>query len=247
LNSKRILVVGAHAADWVWRSSGTIAKYIASGYEVFIVCLTFGVRGESSELWKIPGQTVEKAKKVRYEEAVAAAKFLGVTTIEMWDYPDYMLEINEEILLKLAEKIREVRPAFIITHDYRDDTNLDHVAASNIVFQASIIAKENGIDINGLPPTKSIQIYGFEPSQTETSGFVPQVYIDITDQWEIKLKAMAYIAAQPKTPAVHQRINTHRGWLAARIPGGSGIKYAEAYTVRYPIAVDTLPERPEHK
>ena len=31
MEGKRILVVSAHAADYVWRSGGTIAKYIKHG------------------------------------------------------------------------------------------------------------------------------------------------------------------------------------------------------------------------
>lgn len=49
LSEQRLLVVSAHSADWVWRSSGTIAKYLAGGAQVFVVCLTYGARGERSE------------------------------------------------------------------------------------------------------------------------------------------------------------------------------------------------------
>ena len=34
LSEQRLLVVSAHSADWVWRSSGTIAKYLAGGAQV---------------------------------------------------------------------------------------------------------------------------------------------------------------------------------------------------------------------
>lgn len=46
MEGKRILVVSAHAADYVWRSGGTIAKYIKHGANVDVVVLSFGVRGE---------------------------------------------------------------------------------------------------------------------------------------------------------------------------------------------------------
>ena len=50
-SDQRLLVVSAHSADWVWRSSGTIAKYLAGGAQVYVVCLTYGARGESGPLW----------------------------------------------------------------------------------------------------------------------------------------------------------------------------------------------------
>jgi LmbE family N-acetylglucosaminyl deacetylase len=37
---KSMLVVSAHAADYVWRSGGTIAKYIAEGADVHVVVLS---------------------------------------------------------------------------------------------------------------------------------------------------------------------------------------------------------------
>lgn len=37
MEGKRILVVSAHAADYVWRSGGTIAKYIKHGANVDVV------------------------------------------------------------------------------------------------------------------------------------------------------------------------------------------------------------------
>lgn len=233
--SERLMVVSAHAADWVWRCSGTIAKYKNMGAQVCVVCLSHGERGESGELWKVPGATTESVMATREAESTAAAKFLGVDDFEMWNYADHPLVMSEEILNRLNEKMRQFKPTLIITHDMHDDTNSDHCVASDIAFTAFGMARHKGVPSECQDTTGIVQVYGFEPSQTERSGFIPQVYIDITDVWEAKQQAMSYIQAQPKTGAVHTRVNTHRGWQAARMPGGKGIKYAESYTVRYPI------------
>ena len=235
LKDERLLVVAAHTADWLWRCSGTIAKYLKGGAQVFVVCLTYGDRGESGALWKIEGQTTEGVKKMRYEQSAAAAEKLGVTGFEIWNFNDCPLMMTEEILQKLNEKIREVQPTLIISHDPHDDTNVDHGVASEIVFRAALMSRQKGIESNGLAPAKKTQIYGFEPSQTERSGYVPDVYVDVTDVWEQKVAAMSCITAQPNTPNVHVRIGTHRGWQAARLPGGKGIKYAETFSVRFPF------------
>jgi 4-oxalomesaconate hydratase len=235
--SERLLVVSAHAADWLWRASGTIAKYLKEGAEASVVCLTYGARGESAELWKNPGTTTEEVKKNRVQESAAAAEKLGVTHYEVWDYDDCPLMASPEILQKLNVKIRETRPTVIITHDPSDDTNADHGVASEITFMAALMGRQRGIETGGLDPIGIVQIYGMEPSQTERSGFVPQVYFDITDVFEEKTAAMAYVKAQPKAPTVHTRVATHRGWQAARMPGGKGIKYAESFSVRFPVIV----------
>ena len=55
----RLLVVSAHAADFVWRAGGYIALTTAAGGEAHVVCLSFGERGESQGAWKQPGMTLE--------------------------------------------------------------------------------------------------------------------------------------------------------------------------------------------
>jgi len=70
-------VVSAHSADFVWRAGGAIALYSERGWEVAVVCLSFGERGESAKLWREPGMTMEKVKSNRKDEAMRAAEILG--------------------------------------------------------------------------------------------------------------------------------------------------------------------------
>ena len=241
LSEQRLLVVSAHSADWVWRSSGTIAKYLAGGAQVFVVCLTYGARGESGALWRREGQTAENVKKIRMTESMNAAKVLGVTNFEMWDYDDCMLEVKSDIIKQLNEKIREVQPTLIITHDKKDVTNPDHGFAREIVYRAAIMAKQAGIESDGLKPAKAVPIYGFEASEPERSGYVPAIYIDITDFFDKKLEAMKCIATQTEGPNIHTRLSTHRGWQAARTIGSKDIKYAESFTMSDSLVVAELP------
>ena len=57
MEGKRILVVSAHAADYVWRSGGTIANTLNMVLMLDVVVLSFGVRGESAAQWKKEGAT----------------------------------------------------------------------------------------------------------------------------------------------------------------------------------------------
>jgi len=243
MNGKKLLVVGAHSADWIWRSSGTIAKYVANGAEVQVVCLSYGVRGESASLWVTPGQTVENVKNLRYQEALDAANSLGVAKLEIWDFDDCMLEISSEVLQKLNEKIREFNPSLIITHDEKDNINPDHGFASEIVYRAAIMATQNGIPSNELEPVGALPIYGFEASESERSGFIPDIYIDITAVYDKKLAAMHCVKAQKLGPTIHERTNAHRGFQASRYTGNKDTKYCEAFRMRYPLILEELPTR----
>lgn len=87
---KSALVVSAHSADFVWRAGGAIALHVEQGYQVHIVCLSYGERGESAKLWRKGQMTETSVKEQRQEEAQAAANILGAS-IEYFDLGDYLL------------------------------------------------------------------------------------------------------------------------------------------------------------
>ena len=90
------LVISAHSADFVWRSGGAIALHAKKGYDVTVVCLSYGERGESAKLWKQEGCTMERVKTERRKEAENAAKALGVHEIKFMDVGDYPLELSRD-------------------------------------------------------------------------------------------------------------------------------------------------------
>lgn len=238
----RVLVVSAHTADWIWRCSGTLVKYLKAGAEVSVVCLTKGARGESGELWKQPDATADRVKQLRLEEVERVAAQMGVTQLEVWDYDDCPLVVTAELLQRLNVKIRRFRPTLIITHDESDCTNFDHGTANEIVSKALLMSRQSGIGSDGLAPVRNVQVYGMEPAQPERSSFVPQVYVDITDIYPEKEAAMQAVTSQPATPMRHAYTALIRGKQARVMPGGEKVKYAECFSTRFPIVVsDRLP------
>ena len=95
VSARRMLVVGAHSADFVWRAAGTIAKHTSAGGEAIVVALSYGERGESGALWKEPGQTEENVKRIRHGEAEKAANAVGAS-FQGFDFGDYPLEAGPE-------------------------------------------------------------------------------------------------------------------------------------------------------
>src|SRR5258706_10241686 len=112
---KTILVVSAHAADFVWRASGAIALYVERGYKVRILCLSYGERGESERLWKIDGMTVDRVKEDRHAESSRAAEILGAE-IRFFDMGDYPIVPSEEKVVEMVNEFREHRPEIVLTH-----------------------------------------------------------------------------------------------------------------------------------
>jgi 4-oxalomesaconate hydratase len=229
-----LLVVSAHAADFVWRSGGTMAKYAKHGANVSLVILSYGVRGESNDLWNIEGQTVENVKKVRKSELEAAAQHLGVKNVEIWDFEDYHMQINEERMTRLTQKIREVQPHHIISHGPKDAFNPDHETVSKYVFDASVLSTSNGVRLDGYPTAKQARLFGFEPHQSEISNFNPDVLIDITETYEQKEAAMNCFKAQKHLIEYYGARAVIRGNQARRCSGYNQYKYAEAFSRFFP-------------
>lgn len=240
IEGKKLLVFSAHAADFVWRSGGLIAKYVNHGAEVHVVVLSMGVRGESNDLWKIPGQTAETVKAMRRAESEKAAAILGVKNIEYWDFEDYPITFDYERVQRMIRKIRQVRPDYVITHDKNDLFNPDHNEVAKTVFSCCVQSNSAGVRMEGLPNTKQMAIYGFEPHQTEISGYVPGIMVDITETYDQKVEAMHCFKAQSHLIEYYTQRAFLRGNHARRISGETKYKYAESFACYFPTVSEEL-------
>ena len=108
-----------------------------------MLALSYGEQGESGELWKEPGMTVERVKEVRAGEAERAAAALGAT-FECLDLGDYPLEVDRAGLGALAARIRDFAPDVLLTHTDRDPFNPDHAEAYVAVERARALAAGAG-------------------------------------------------------------------------------------------------------
>jgi 4-oxalomesaconate hydratase len=120
--TKKILVVGAHSADFVWRAAGTIATITSQGGSASVVALSYGEKGESGELWKEPNQTVENVKRIRHEEAQTAAEAVGAE-LHCLDLGDYPLNMTDAAIEQLIGVFLDFQPNIVLTHSPVDPFN----------------------------------------------------------------------------------------------------------------------------
>lgn len=236
--SRSLLVIGAHSADFVWRAGGVVAVTTARGGTARVLALSYGERGESGELWKEPGQTVERVKEVRHGEAERAARALGAE-FECLDLGDYPLEIDKAGLVALADRIRELAPDVLVTHTDRDPFNPDHAAAFFAVEKARALAAGAGVP-SAFETVEPPELLLFEPHQPELCNFVPTTFVDITSVIERKRAAMAEMKAQAYLHTYYEQRAEQRGNHARRSSGNSAIRYAEAFQRVTPQVVDAL-------
>ncbi|GHA44727.1 GlcNAc-PI de-N-acetylase [Amylibacter ulvae] len=242
-DKKTALILSAHAADFVWRCGGAIAKHEEMGYDVTVACMSFGERGESAKLWKQEGMTLDKVKTARRKEAEAAASALGVTNIEFFDLGDYPLEFDRDDKYKVVDLIRKVQPNFMMSHSRYDQYNTDHMHMTQIAMETRMIAQawghNPGEKVLGAP-----QLYLFEPHQTEQMGWKPNVFLDITDVWDKKRAAIECMQGQEHLWKYYTNVAENRGNHFRRnsggMSGGRPAQYAEGFESVYPTCVDEL-------
>ena len=233
-----MLVVSAHAADFVWRAGGAIALYASRGWRVRILCLSFGERGESPGAWKQPGMTLDRVKAIRQAESARAAGLLGAD-VRFFDAGDYPLRATDRLMQELVGEYRECQPDVVLTHSHNDPYNPDHPAASQVSLQARIYAQAEGFDAPGRP-LGAPPVFMFEPHQPEQCGFTPDVLLDITAAWDQKRAAMESMEAQRHLVEYYSDLGRRRGTQAVRNSGRKGIQFAEAFERVFPQVTGEL-------
>ncbi|AVF04339.1 MULTISPECIES: PIG-L deacetylase family protein [Devosia] len=237
-NQKSLVVVSAHAGDFVWRAGGAIALHTKTlGYRAVVVCLTCGERGESGQLYTDASVTAEKVREIRRAEAKAAAEVLGAE-IHFLDGKDYNLEVTQDMRDRTVDILRDVQPNFILTHPAADPSNWDHVKAYQFALECRMEAQAHGRPgghIIGAP-----QVYQFEPHQVELCNFVPDTLLNISSVWDLKWEAMQKIPGQSRMWAYYKNLAEQRGNTAGRRTKGAPITHAEAFEKVFPTTLTEL-------
>ncbi|MBZ4488391.1 PIG-L family deacetylase [Microbacterium sp. cx-55] len=243
-----LLVLSAHAGDFVWRAGGAIAAATLRGERATVVCLSYGERGESASQW-LQGKALDEIKAIRRGEAEAAASALGAA-VEFLDLGDYPLRETPDAVAALVDVYRRVQPTVVLTHPLTDPYNGDHPAAARMALEARVLAQAIGVaNSDGSFPTKETiigapPVFFFEPHQPEQSGFVPNVLLDITDAFPAKRAAMECLPAQKHMWSYYTDLAVRRGVQVKRNAGPNlGLAHdtmGEAYMRYFPQVTGLL-------
>lgn len=205
----KVLVFAPHPDDESIGCGGTIAKIVKEGGNVTIVWMTSGELGTENHHRSV------KLAKVREKEAKKAATALGVKNYFFLRQPDSFLMATPQLIKQVAKIITAYKPETILC-SYWDKMNNDHIVTYDIVTRATLLA--SGI-------SKSLLCY-----EVWTPIEDCNYYEDISDFFDIKLKALSGYKSQTKIIPYDQAVeglNKYRGLM------GIGKKYAEAFRVIY--------------
>lgn len=125
---EKLLFVVAHPDDAELMFGGTIYEYAKNGHEIHFIVVTDGsnwCRGE----YKGKRNLV----KLRKEECLKSANYLGVKTVLFLDYPDGKIT-EEDIYENLVKRIKNINPTIIFTHGPKENHH-DHIIVNKIMLR----------------------------------------------------------------------------------------------------------------
>jgi bacillithiol biosynthesis deacetylase BshB1 len=231
-----ILVLPVHPDDAELGCSGTILKEIAQGKKVGIVDLTRGELGTRG------------SAEIRDQEAAESSRILGLTIRDNLSLPDGFFENTKEYQLKVIEAIRRFRPEIVITNAYHD-RHPDHGRASDLVEASAFLAGLRKIETRYNNEVQEAWRPNLVLHFIQDNYIKPDILIDVTNHWDKKIESIYAFGSQFFNPDWENEPQTYISspdFIAviearAREFGKSiGVKYAEGFTSRKILGVDTL-------
>jgi LmbE family N-acetylglucosaminyl deacetylase len=182
-----VLFVGAHPDDIELFCGGTAACYSKQGHNVFFCVSTNGNVGSSV----LPANEIAA---IRHKEAENGAAVIGAKLIWL-DFDDEFLLDTRESRLAFIEAFRQAKPDVVICH-FRQDYNPDHSISGMIVDECIHMVSIQNIK-TPTPPYKPAQLPHVYFMDTPAGvGFEPELYVDITETFDTKIKMVAQHVSQ---------------------------------------------------
>ena len=226
--AKTILGIGAHYDDCVFGIPGVLLQAVRKNHRVVILSLI----GDYSN-WK-PAQGREKAI---VQGTIDICKDYGVEH-RFLDFASVQYDVNETTKRSVAEAVAEIAPdvAFML---WPHDQHTDHEIASRL----SKIALRHGNRL--FKPGKAFKrpqrIYQYDNGPRHTIGFVPDTFVDVSDDWPRAIewlgRLMALVRDEKYDPVTLDGAQQAKESLARYRGSTCGAKFAEAFR-----AADAYPQ-----
>ena len=224
-----ILIVAAHPDDEVLGCGGTIARLSQEGHDLYVAILGEGITSRYGKRDEADRQLI----KDLHSGCQQVSDLLNLKEVFIYDLPDNRFDTLPmlDVVKIIEDLINRLQPQVIYTH-HRGDLNIDHTITQRAVLTATR-------PVVGCPVKT---IYQFEvPSSTEwsfgqiQSAFQPNVFVDITDTLETKIKAMAVYESETRSFPHPRSFEAIRN-IARRRGSMVGLKASEAFVLVRDVA-----------
>ena len=201
----KVVCVGGHPDDPESGCAGTLLRYAELGHSVTIIYLTRGERG-------IRDKSLDEAAKIRTTECESACKIIGAKPVFAGQI-DGATEFNKAHVDAMTKLLSAENPDAVFTH-WPIDTHMDHQVASLLAIRAWM----------ALSPKP--QLYFFEVnSGSQSQGFLPNTYVDISAVVEKKKSALFAHVSQDGQGIWRQHHEVIANWRGRE----AGVGAAEAF------------------
>jgi LmbE family N-acetylglucosaminyl deacetylase len=227
-----VVAFGAHAGDADFTMAHVLAKYAHEGHRATIVHVTLGEAGNPA----MPREEYAAQRRREIEEscAVYGAEFRCLP------YADAELVASPETELAFCDLIRELKPDIAITQ-WRGSLHRDHILTWHLVTYGALLARLPSVKRNR-PPHRVGSVW-FAENWEDAQGFVPEVYVDITDVYDTWIEGAGKHALFRGEVSRFPYQDYYKA--LARVRGEeSGCRYAAAFMRHRPVekqALDQLP------
>jgi N-acetylglucosamine malate deacetylase 1 len=227
-----VLAIMAHPDDAELLCGGALIRSADEGERVGIVDLTKGESGTYG------------SGELRLQEAAKAAEVMGLAVRKNVGLRDSALANDAESRRVLVELIRELRPRVVVTH-WREGRHPDHRVAAELVHDACFLAGLKNFAASGdaFRPTKLVHATAFREDVV-----LPSFVIDVTEQIDRKLEALAAYGSQFKGRSgagevfgggdrpLFEQVRAQLAHYGSRIR----VPFGEPFVVREALRVETL-------
>jgi LmbE family N-acetylglucosaminyl deacetylase len=201
---KKILAIFAHPDDPEFFCGATLARWAREGHTVVYHLLTKGDKGTND-----PAVTPAMLAAVREKEQVAAAQVIGASDVQFSNFGDGCLLPDMDLRREITRVIRKVRPDVLVTSDptnfFPDKGYVNH-PDHRYAGQATLDAAFPGAFIRLYFPELSDE--GLEPHSVGELWLAlthqPDVTVDVTDTWDVKVRALLEHRSQIGDPEAFQ-------------------------------------------
>lgn len=219
----KVLVIAVHPDDETLGCGGTLLKHKAKGDEIYWLVVTGPIKGDH------PAFTDEFITK-RDALVDRVAESYGFTETIKLNFPTQKLHAIDlkDIIMKISDTMNRIKPDTIYMM-FNNDVHSDHRVAFDAVYSCTKSFRYPFIKrilmIEALSETEFALA-------TQSTAFVPNVYVDITDYIDKKLEIMALYDTEIMSEPYPRSLSSIRA--LARVRGSrAGVMYAEAFQLLY--------------
>jgi LmbE family N-acetylglucosaminyl deacetylase len=206
---QRILVIFAHPDDVDFGAAGTVCGWTDAGIDVTYCVVTDGDAGGFD-----PTVPRDEIAGIRRREQTAAAKEVGVHDLVFLGYHDGVLQPTLELRRDIARVIRQVRPQRVVLPSPERNyqrvfaSHPDHLATGEAALCAVYPDARNPFTFTELA-AEGLDAWSVGEVWM-MAGPQPDHVVDVTDQFERKLRALQCHESQhPEPDGLEERM---RAW-----------------------------------